>query len=121
MASGDKKPGRSNSNITTPTGDAILDFLQQQGPSQPTSTTGTTAVPKPLDKMVDALKPSEEEEELGDAELLLLLRELEEADGVATGLEDKLDGLLEDLDGILAGLEAAPPPKGPDKANPASS
>lgn len=46
-----------------------------------------------------------DDENLSDEDVMELLRQLEEADGMASGLEDKLDGLLENLEGMLKGLE----------------
>ncbi|TDL19412.1 hypothetical protein BD410DRAFT_805826 [Rickenella mellea] len=44
-------------------------------------------------------------EENADKDLEELLKGLETADGLARGVEDRLDGLLEDLEALLAGLE----------------
>ncbi|GJE99524.1 hypothetical protein PsYK624_157900 [Phanerochaete sordida] len=50
-------------------------------------------------------------------ELQALLRRLEAADGVARGVEDRLDDIIGNLDQILGGLEAEgeqPPAQGKD-------
>ena len=47
-------------------------------------------------------EPSEAE---SDANLADLLRKMDAADGVARGVETKLDGMLENLDQLLASLE----------------
>ena len=48
----------------------------------------------------------EEIEELGAEEVDELIRRLEAANGIADGVEDKLNGILEHLDGLLSSLEA---------------
>jgi hypothetical protein len=47
---------------------------------------------------------SSEQEELSSADLALLLRQLDDANGVAQGVESRLDGLIGALDGLLGGL-----------------
>ncbi|KAF5350730.1 hypothetical protein D9757_008404 [Collybiopsis confluens] len=43
--------------------------------------------------------------ELNESNLAALFKEIESADGVLDGVEDKLDGLLGNLDALLAALE----------------
>lgn len=50
-----------------------------------------------------------------DVDIQALLSQLESADGLARGMESKLDGILETLDGFLASLESSE-----GTANPAS-
>jgi len=52
------------------------------------------------------LVEGEKIEELGVEEVEELIRRLEAADGIANGVEDKLNGILEHLDGLLSSLEA---------------
>jgi len=47
-----------------------------------------------------------ENEELGMEEVEELIHRLEAANGIADGVEDKLDGILEHLDGLLSSLGA---------------
>jgi hypothetical protein len=42
----------------------------------------------------------------GDAHVAELLRTIEAADGMAQGVESKLDNMLENLDSLLASLES---------------
>jgi hypothetical protein len=42
----------------------------------------------------------------GDADVAELLRTIEAADGMAQGVESKLDNMLENLDSLLASLES---------------
>ncbi|EIN14233.1 hypothetical protein PUNSTDRAFT_129862 [Punctularia strigosozonata HHB-11173 SS5] len=44
--------------------------------------------------------------ELSEQELVALLRQLEQANGVAQGVEDRLDNMLRGLDDMLAGMES---------------
>lgn len=44
--------------------------------------------------------------ELGMEEVEELMRRIEAANGIADGVEDKLNGILEHLDGLLNSLEA---------------
>jgi hypothetical protein len=47
-----------------------------------------------------------DESELSEQHLAELLRQLEQADGVARGVEDRLDGMLKNLDDLLEGMES---------------
>ena len=66
------------------------------------STTTTTNGGKTVDP--DTVE-GENIEELGVDEVEELIRRLEAADGIANGVEDKLNGILEHLDGLLSSLE----------------
>jgi hypothetical protein len=55
----------------------------------------------------------EETDELGMEEVEELMNRIEAANGIADGVEDKLNGILEHLDGLLSSLEA----KGETKEN----
>lgn len=46
-------------------------------------------------------------EDLSEDGLAMLLRQLEEADAAATGLESRLDGLLDNLENMIEGLEGS--------------
>ncbi|KAJ7754992.1 hypothetical protein DFH07DRAFT_496872 [Mycena maculata] len=58
-------------------------------------------------------------DDAGEASVAELLARLESADGVATGVENKLDVLLGNLDNLLAALEKDDAPQ-PDSPQPAS-
>jgi len=51
--------------------------------------------------------PPPAEDEVGD-NLAVLLKQLDTADGVAQGVESKLDKILSNLEGLLEGLEVRP-------------
>jgi len=92
--------------------DAIANFLNQF-PSYASAATAPHAStspsqnghPNPPLNGHDTSTIDDDAEEIDDPDVLLLLRQLDEANGMASGLEDKLDGLIEDLEGLLAGLE----------------
>ncbi|KDQ51136.1 hypothetical protein JAAARDRAFT_103360, partial [Jaapia argillacea MUCL 33604] len=47
-----------------------------------------------------------DETTLSDQEVAELLRRLETADGLARGVESRLDSVIDELDGLLASLES---------------
>jgi hypothetical protein len=75
-----------------------------------TTTTSTTNGARTDDPGTVA---EEETDELGMEEVEELMSRLEAANGIADGVEDKLNGILEHLDGLLSSLEA----KGETKEN----
>lgn len=116
----DKITEKGKQGALPSTGNAVLDFLVAQDPSaSAASSRAAASAPNGAPKQDTANTLSAElsrlellisgssgdEENLGDEEVMELLRQMEEADGLASGIEDKLDGLLENLEGMLKGLE----------------
>ena len=64
----------------------------------PTTNGGRTGDPQTVE--------GEEAEELGAEEVEELIRRLEAANGIADGVENKLDEILKHLDGLLGSLES---------------
>ncbi|KAF7303116.1 hypothetical protein MKEN_01275100 [Mycena kentingensis (nom. inval.)] len=54
---------------------------------------------------LSALLTSDKLDDAGEANVDELLARMDDADGVAKGVENKLDGLLANLDNLLAALE----------------
>ncbi|KAG9042136.1 hypothetical protein FS837_011250 [Tulasnella sp. UAMH 9824] len=123
----DKETTETRQSALSSTGDAVLDFLMAQDPSasavssnQPPPGSGgvqkgetATTLSAHMTKLELLISGSVgDDENLSDDDVMELLRQLEEADGIASGLEDKLDGLLENLEGMLKGLER---PQGNDE------
>ncbi|KAG8961336.1 hypothetical protein FRC03_005510 [Tulasnella sp. 419] len=106
---GDTKP--------TSKGDAVLDFLQASGTYQPKNTPSTTSTSP--DGNTSTQDVGGGEEEYDDSEVAELLKQLEEADELASGLDSKLDGILSNLDRILSGL--APDEDGQAEGDPRKS
>lgn len=133
---------KTSESVKTPSDseslDAIAQFLAQQGPGSLSSVAAVTSDAEqqpshPVNGNGNAAEKVDKEVEMSDEEILELLRKLEEADGVASGIEDKLDGILENLDSMLdrlegraegnvahtngqAGNESTPQPKGKSAA-----
>lgn len=85
---------------------AVQEFLNQYPSSvagAPPPTSNGTADDHDLQD--HGIAPDAEEEDIDDAELAELLKALDEANGVASGLEGRLDGILEDLETQLVRLE----------------
>ncbi|KAG9025171.1 hypothetical protein FRB95_010480 [Tulasnella sp. JGI-2019a] len=95
---------------TAPERDAVLDFLNQF-PSLSEATTITSALHSSHSNGTietngdDTGETAEEDIEEDLDNLEELLRQLDEADGVAGGIESRLDGILEDLETQLVRLE----------------
>jgi len=117
---------RTSKDTTTQPGepqvdDAIMNFLLQQGPDpsgrpasgrQSNSSSDATSQATLTSQSSEATPVSsqpedgeEEEEDVDDPEMEELLRQLDEANEVAAGLEGRLDEILGDLEGLLVNLE----------------
>ncbi|KAG8895135.1 hypothetical protein FRB99_000742 [Tulasnella sp. 403] len=108
MADNSNGPVDNKSSLKS-TGNAVLDFLQQFPSADVNGSSPGTAPLNGTDGQEAAapLQDQNQEQDFGmsDDELAVLLRQLDEADGVATGLEQKLDGILDNLEDLLSGLE----------------
>lgn len=60
-----------------------------------------------MSALLSSLETSEPEDADNINDLAALLKQLDEADGVARGVENRLDEILEDLEEMLVGLEAS--------------
>lgn len=60
-------------------------------------------------KLLNSLLSQENLDEKEEASVAALLQRLESAEGVAAGMENKLDDLLSNLDNLLATLEPTEP------------
>ncbi|KAG9019119.1 hypothetical protein FRB90_006187 [Tulasnella sp. 427] len=116
----DKGTAGTDQKQNASSGDAVLDFLMAQDPIVSAASSdrrrpapngvdtngASTTLSAQLNKLEQIINGSgADDEDLGEEEIMELLRQMEEADGIASGLEDKLDGLLENLEGMLKGLE----------------
>jgi len=95
MSSDKKTPEQPNQ---TPSLEADISTLASLIASTTTATTNGDRTDDP--EAVDGGKI----EELGVEEVEELIRRIEAANGIADGVEDKLDGILEHLDGLLSSL-----------------
>jgi hypothetical protein len=75
----------------------------------------TTAMNADLSALAAALSSTdlsaEQEQELSTQDLAALLKQLERADGVARGVEDRLDGIISGLDALLGSLQVEDVPE----------
>ena len=89
----------------------------KQTPDQPTQTSSLETDISTLASLIGSTTAAttngdpethgeEEIGELGADDVEELIRRLEAANGIADGVEDKLDGILAHLDGLLDSLEA---------------
>lgn len=74
-----------------------------------------TSLESDLSKLAALL--SEPNTEANEEDIATLLQKLEAANGIAAGVEDKLDGILDHLDGLLNSME----PSGGDKIDDAKA
>lgn len=69
-----------------------------------TNETGNSSLQADI-ALLASLLSSDESEEVDDANISELLRRLDTANGVASGVESRLDEILNNLDGLLGTLE----------------
>jgi hypothetical protein len=96
-------PGMSSQQVSESSSNANdADQLRESTSSETIVSTASE-----LAFLQQVISSSESTEEGTDGDIFELLKRLDSADGVAQGVESKLDKLLDNLEGLLEGLEAS--------------